>query len=69
MASLQPAKIISFTKVDLPYGWLGNMAPYPLAYEDLTYWTTATLFQALRRGPGDRCSPAEATRRRGHTNV
>lgn len=48
MTSVQPAKIISFTKVDLPYGWLGNMAPYPVAYEDLTYRTTEALFQALR---------------------
>lgn len=48
MTSLQPAKIIAFTKVDLPYGWLGNMAPYPVAYEDLTYRTTEALFQALR---------------------
>lgn len=48
MTRLQPAKIIAFTKVDLPYGWLGNMAPYPVAYEDLTYRTTEALFQALR---------------------
>lgn len=48
MTGRQPAKIISFTKVDLPYGWLGNMAPYPVAYEDLTYRTTEALFQALR---------------------
>lgn len=40
--------IISFTKVKLPYGWLGNMAPYPVTYEGKEYKTTEALFQALR---------------------
>jgi len=39
---------ISFTKVDLPYGWLGNMSPYPVSYEGKTWRTTEALFQALR---------------------
>lgn len=40
--------IISFTKVKLPYGWLGNMAPYFVIYEEKEYRTTEALFQALR---------------------
>ena len=39
---------IAFTKVKLPYGWLGNMSPYPVIYEGLEYRTTEALFQALR---------------------
>lgn len=39
---------ISFTKVDLPYGWLGNMSPYPVEYEGVFYKTTEALFQCLR---------------------
>lgn len=39
---------ISFTKVDLPYGWLGNMSPYPVEYDGKTWRTTEALFQALR---------------------
>lgn len=39
---------ISFTKVSLPYGWLGNMSPYPINYEGKTWRTTEALFQALR---------------------
>lgn len=39
---------IAFTKVALPYGWLGNMAPYPVTYNSTLYPTTEALFQALR---------------------
>lgn len=39
---------IAFTKVSLPYGWLGNMSPYPINYEGKTWRTTEALFQALR---------------------
>jgi predicted NAD-dependent protein-ADP-ribosyltransferase YbiA (DUF1768 family) len=39
---------ISFTKVDLPYGWLGNMAPYPVKFNGQMFRTTEALFQALR---------------------
>lgn len=39
---------ISFTKVRLPYGWLGNMAPYPVIHQDIRWPTTEHLFQALR---------------------
>jgi ribA/ribD-fused uncharacterized protein len=39
---------IAFTKVKLPYGWLGNMSPYTIIYENIQYKTTEALFQALR---------------------
>lgn len=39
---------IAFTKVKLPYGWLGNMAPYPVQHEGQWWPTTEHLFQALR---------------------
>jgi ribA/ribD-fused uncharacterized protein len=41
-------KIITFTKVKLPYGWLGNMSPFPIEYEGKVWRTTEALFQALR---------------------
>ena len=43
--------IIYFTKVNLPFGWLGNMAPYPIKYEGVWWKTTEALFQALRFPP------------------
>lgn len=39
---------IAFTKVKLPYGWLGNMSAFPILYKGHTYLTTEALFQALR---------------------
>jgi ribA/ribD-fused uncharacterized protein len=39
---------IAFTKVALPFGWLGNMAPYPVTWEGREWRTTEALFQALR---------------------
>lgn len=40
---------IAFTRVRLPYGWLGNMAPYPIVTEDGLRWLTSeALFQASR---------------------
>lgn len=39
---------IAFTKVKLPFGWLGNMAPYSVEYEGVSYKTTEALFQSLR---------------------
>ena len=39
---------ITFTKVALPYGWLGNMAPFPVKYDGKWWKTTEALFQALR---------------------
>ena len=42
------ANVISFTKVDLPYGWLGNMAPSRILFEKKQYRTAEALFQCLR---------------------
>lgn len=41
-------QVIAFTKVRLPFGWLGNMAPYSVTHDDRLYRTTEALFQALR---------------------
>ena len=40
--------VIEFTKVDLPYGWLGNMYASPISYEGKIWLTSEALFQALR---------------------
>lgn len=40
--------IITFTKVKLPYGWLGNMSPFPVEHDGKTWRTSEALFQALR---------------------
>lgn len=42
------SEVIAFTSVKLPYGWLGNMSPYPIKFGEDTYRTTEALFQALR---------------------
>lgn len=39
---------ITFTKVSLPHGWLGNMSPYPIRYRGQEWRTAEALFQALR---------------------
>lgn len=39
---------IGFTKVALPYGWLGNMSPHPITWANRTWRTSEALFQALR---------------------
>jgi len=41
-------QVIRFTKVALPYGWLGNMSPFPIEHEGKTWRTTEALFQSLR---------------------
>lgn len=46
-------KYIGFTKVALPFGWLGNMAPYPIYWNNRTWKTSEALFQALRFGDGE----------------
>jgi predicted NAD-dependent protein-ADP-ribosyltransferase YbiA (DUF1768 family) len=46
-------KTIGFTKSKLPYGWMGNMSPYPIKFGDETYRTTEALFQALRFSDND----------------
>ena len=40
--------IVSFTKVKLPYGWMGNMSPYSIEFEGGMWYHTEGLFQALR---------------------
>jgi ribA/ribD-fused uncharacterized protein len=39
---------IAFTKVKLPYGWLGNMSPHNAAWHGLTFRTAEAAFQASR---------------------
>lgn len=41
-------KVIFFTAVREPFGWLGNMSPYPLTYKGLDFRTSEHLFQWLR---------------------
>jgi ribA/ribD-fused uncharacterized protein len=41
-------EVIAFRKVREPYGWLGNMSPYPIMYTGETWLTSEALFQALR---------------------
>lgn len=43
---------ITFTKVSLPYGWMGNMSPHPVIHDGLTYRTSEALFHALRLPEG-----------------
>lgn len=44
---------IAFTKVTLPFGWLGNMSPHPVQWDDKVWRTTEALFQARRLAVGD----------------
>lgn len=39
---------IVFSGVSAPWGFLGNMAPFPVFYEGLMWRTSEALFQALR---------------------
>jgi len=39
---------IAFTTVDGPYGWLGNMSPHIVRYNDQWYKTAEALFQSMR---------------------
>ncbi len=39
---------IAFTKVALPFGWLGNMSAYPIQYMGCEWRNTEALFQAMR---------------------
>ena len=45
--------VINFTKVSLPYGWLGNMSPYPIEFNGDIYRTSEALFQSLRFSDND----------------
>jgi ribA/ribD-fused uncharacterized protein len=40
--------VIEFTKVDLAYGWLGNMYAAPIQFDGKEWLTSEALFQALR---------------------
>jgi predicted NAD-dependent protein-ADP-ribosyltransferase YbiA (DUF1768 family) len=40
--------MVRIGKVSESYGWLGNMSPYPVIYDDVQWRTTEALFQALR---------------------
>jgi predicted NAD-dependent protein-ADP-ribosyltransferase YbiA (DUF1768 family) len=42
------ASEVAFRKVKEPYGWMGNMAPYPITVNGQTWRTSEALFQALR---------------------
>lgn len=42
------SNVIAFTKVRAPYGWLGNMAPYPIQHKGDVYPTSEALFQSMR---------------------
>ena len=37
-----------FNKVNEKFGWLGNMAPYPIKYEGKVWLTSEALFQSMR---------------------
>lgn len=39
---------IAFTKVKLPFGWLGNMSPHPVIVNDIGWKTAEHAFQAHR---------------------
>lgn len=39
---------VTFSKVSLPWGFLGNMAPYPIEHNGQVWPTSEALFQALR---------------------
>ena len=40
--------VISFTGVDQPYGWMGNMSPFRIDYIGQKWLTSEALFQAMR---------------------
>jgi predicted NAD-dependent protein-ADP-ribosyltransferase YbiA (DUF1768 family) len=46
-------RYIGFTKIALPYGWLGNMSPHPIYWNNRTWKTSEALFQALRFEDGE----------------
>lgn len=48
MESKKKNVVISFTKVDMPYGWLGNMSAFKVKYEEKEWLTIEALFQSLR---------------------
>ena len=45
---MEAEKSIWFKKVAEPFGWMGNMAPYPIEFEGKIWRTSEALFQAMR---------------------
>ncbi len=45
---MQKKIVISFNKVDEPYGWMSNMSPFKVNYQGKIWPTTEALFQAMR---------------------
>jgi predicted NAD-dependent protein-ADP-ribosyltransferase YbiA (DUF1768 family) len=41
-------KSIWFKKVAEEFGWMGNMAPYPIQYDGNIWLTSEALFQSMR---------------------
>jgi len=41
-------RMIWFNKVKEEYGWMGNMAPYPIMFEGKIWRTSEALFQGMR---------------------
>jgi ribA/ribD-fused uncharacterized protein len=41
-------KSVWFKKVAEKYGWMGNMAPYPIVYNGKVWLTSEALFQGMR---------------------
>ena len=39
---------IAFTKSRLPFGWMGNMSPYPVMHNGKIWRTTEAVFQSMR---------------------
>lgn len=47
-AECLPPTEIKFTKVKLPYGWMGNMSAHPIRIDGKRWRTAEALFQAMR---------------------
>lgn len=39
---------VTFKGSRKPWGWLGNMSPFPIEFNGKKWWTTEALFQAMR---------------------
>ena len=39
--------VISFTKVDMPYGWLGNMSAFKVRYEEKEWSSVEIMANSL----------------------
>jgi hypothetical protein len=42
---MKETQYIGFTKVALPFGWLGNMAPFPVVWEGVTWKTSDRIIE------------------------